>query len=665
MSVDFEEIVSVKKRISATLGVAGVAARPLNASGLLQLLDGIWNTDFSSTKSSRRRYNPFDPLNDQVLADDTDIVVEDDLLKLRGGEVEVKCFSVNSYPPEWKLNRMGELTGDLFRDSRQFPYPFILHYGVHIPKQSGRMAQLSVKASMVEKQLNSPIGKYIPHIEREHAELEFVQDNLAKGERMVQTQFGVILFAPRNETAAAEQTLKTIFSSELFGIESQRGIQLHALLSIMPLARNGSGIKALTEFKRLRTTISTEAVNLAPIQAEWKGTETPGMILGGRRGQLMTFCPFDNLCGNYNVTVTGRSGSGKSVCMQELMASILGLGGRVFVMDVGRSFEKTCRMLEGQFIEFSRKKQLCLNPFATLDVANEEATEDALTVLKSVIRLMAAPINGVDDKGAALLEQATLEAFRERGCNTDITDIAERLLSMKDIMAEDLGKMLYPYTKKGSYGRYFNGPSNIDLDNPLVVIELEELKERKDLQAVVVQMMIVNITNKMFLGDRKTPFGIFFDEAWDMLRGSQSGVFIETLARRLRKYRGSLVTGTQSVNDFYSCDGARAAWENSDWNLFLSQKAESIAQLKKDGRFIGDAFKETLLTSVTTVQGKYAEVMISGTQGYAVGKLLLDPFSSLLFSTKPEDYAAVKDLIDRGYEIGNAVEEILKERSAS
>ena len=42
-------------------------------------------------------------------------------------------------------------------------------------------------------------------------------------------------------------------------------------------------------------------------------------------------------------------------------------------------------------------------------------------------------------------------------------------------------------------------------------------------------MMVINITNKMFLGDRKTPFNIVFDEAWDMLRAKQSEVFIETL----------------------------------------------------------------------------------------------------------------------------------------
>ncbi len=191
-----------------------------------------------------------------------------------------------------------------------------------------------------------------------------------------------------------------------------------------------------------------------------------------------------------------------------------------------------------------------------------------------------------------------------------------------------------------------------------IVSHLDELIH---LQSVVVQMMVINITNKMFLGDRKTPFNIVFDEAWDMLRAKQSEVFIETLARRLRKYRGSLVVGTQSVNDFYSCPGAQAAWDNSDWNCFLSQKEESIAQLKKSQRILLDDFKEQVIKSVRTEQGKYAEILINGSDGYAVGKLLLDPFSSLLYSTKPEDYAAIQSLRSQGYSVAEAVEELLRQ----
>jgi conjugal transfer ATP-binding protein TraC len=412
----------------------------------------------------------------------------------------------------------------------------------------------------------------------------------------------------------------------------------------------------------LKTTLSTESCNLLPLQGEWMGTSTPGMLLSGRRGQLMTWYPFDNNEGNYNVCVVGRSGSGKSVFMQELVAATLGLGGRVFVLDVGRSFEKTCFLLEGQFIEFSTKSNLCVNPFSTISTDNKEATEDSLAMLKPVVMLMAAPNQGVDDMGAALIEQAIIAAWGSHKTQANLTHVASWLLAHADKKAQDLGTMLFPYTEKGNYGRFFTGPATVNLESPLVVVELEELKERKDLQAVVVQMMIINITNKMFLGDRRTPFNIVFDEAWDMLRGNTSGVFIETLARRLRKYRGSLVVGTQSVNDFFVNAGAQAAFDNSDWLCLLSQKPESIEQLKKASRIHVTPLKEAQLKSLRTKQGHYAEVMITGSSGYAVGRLLLDPYSSMLYSTKAEDYSAVQALKSKGLSMKEAIEKVLADR---
>lgn len=145
-----------------------------------------------------------------------------------------------------------------------------------------------------------------------------------------------------------------------------------------------------------------------------------------------------------------------------------------------------------------------------------------------------------------------------------------------------------------------------------------------------------------------------------MLRGKQTGVFIETLARRLRKYKGSLVVGTQSVNDFFQSPGAQAAFDNSDWMCMLSQKPESIEQLKKADRVSLSVQKEAQLKSVKTKQGQYAEVMISGTTGYAIGRLMFDPFSLLLYSTKAEDHVAIRQLTQGGMAIGDAVKRLIK-----
>jgi conjugal transfer ATP-binding protein TraC len=304
---------------------------------------------------------------------------------------------------------------------------------------------------------------------------------------------------------------------------------------------------------------------------------------------------------------------------------------------------------------------VCINPFSAIPSQDSEAASDALAMLKPILSLMAAPKEATRDIENAYLEQAIQEAWRRRRNRATITDVAKVLLAHYDEVAKSLGQRLHPYREKGTYGRFFNGPANIDLSSRLVVVELEELKERKDLQSVIVQMVILQITNSIYLGDRKTPSCLILDEAWDMLRGAQSGVFIETAARRLRKYFGGLVVGTQSINDFYANPGAQAAFDNADWMCLLSQKDESIELLKNSKRLMMDPNMERTLRSLRTEQGKYAEIMIKGPKGFAVGRLILDEFSKILYSTKADEFAAVQDLVSQGLSLKEAIQRIARQ----
>ena len=553
---------------------------------------------------------------------------------------------------------MGELVGDAFRDLSRINVPFLIHYGVHVVDDNQAKTKLLAKAGYAEKQACSIIGKYIPSLKREAEEYSIVRSHLEQGERLMKTSLCVTLFAPIKVLPSAEQKLLGLYRKSGWELAPDRYTQLQTLMSAMPMMWGEGIVKELGFFSRIKTTLSSECANLLPIQGEWCGTKTPGMLLVGRRGQLFYWYPFDNDAGNYNVCVVGRSGSGKSVFMQELMSSILGIGGHVFVMDVGRSFEKSCLLMGGSFLEFTPKTNLSLNPFTSLKSMDEDGISDSLTMLKSVLSVMASPTIGTSDIENALLEQAIHHAWEVKKHQASISDVAAFLESQQDQRSKDLALKLFAYTAQGAYGKFFEGEANTSFDHALNVIELEELKERKDLQSVIVQMVILNITNQMFLGDRKTPFGIVFDEAWDMLRGNQSGVFIETLARRLRKYNGSLIVGTQSINDFYASSAAQAAFDNADWMCLLSQKQESIEQLKKTSRISLTPHMESLLSSVRTKQGEYAEVMISGPHGYSVGRLILDPFSKVLYSTQADEFAAVKSLIQKGVGIVEAIETV-------
>jgi conjugal transfer ATP-binding protein TraC len=283
-------------------------------------------------------------------------------------------------------------------------------------------------------------------------------------------------------------------------------------------------------------------------------------------------------------------------------------------------------------------------------------------MLRPIIGLMVAPKRGTNDIENAYIDKAVFAAWEKKGTQASIDDVAEYLNSLTDERAKDMSTMIFPYTSQGAYGRFFNGEGTINFKSQLVVIELGELKDRKELQSVVVQTVVMQIMNQMLKGDRKTPVSIIMDEVWDILSGKQKegAEFAEAGVRQARKFRGSLVFGTQSVHDFYASPAAQAAFENSDWLCLLSQKKESIAQLKKSEKLLLDPAAEELLTSVTTQQGKFAEIMIVGPHGSAVGRLITDPFTRILYSTKAEEYAAVKQYQSQGMSLVEAVEQVAK-----
>ncbi len=340
----------------------------------------------------------------------------------------------------------------------------------------------------------------------------------------------------------------------------------------------------LARMGRMKTLLTSSAVNLAPVHGEWRGQGAspdapPALLLIGRRGQPACWSPFANEAGNYNVAVTGKSGSGKSVLMQELVAGIAGAGGEAVVIDDGRSFQHTAEALGGVFIAFG-KDPARLNPFAMIDAdvaaRDGDYREECFAMLAAVVGRMCRRRGRIDDIEAALIDEAIARAWEEAGNGADLGTVQRRLEAAGDRRASDMALALGPWRPGGALGRLFEGSETPALDAALTVFELAELKGRGDVQGVVLMLVVFLATQRMYHGPRTRPKAIVIDEAWDLLSGEDSRAFLEGAARRARKYRGALVTGTQSVNDYYANPAARAAWDNADWTIFLAQKDESV-----------------------------------------------------------------------------------------
>jgi conjugal transfer ATP-binding protein TraC len=439
----------------------------------------------------------------------------------------------------------------------------------------------------------------------------------------------------------------------------------------MDLASLGRGVK----------TVSSEAQALMPIVGEWKGDmRSPGMLLVGRRGQLMYWSPFGPVLvpskshvapnENFNLAIAGVPGSGKSMFMIVMMLDVLSVGGKVFVLDYGRSFKRTCEILGGKHIEFDLKNPLSLNPFSEIPEKAEdfEAREDALAGILAVLATMAAPKEGVNDLQDAMLQKALRAVWEHKKSRAEITDIANWLLAREESYSRDLGNMLFPFTRDGMYGKFFAGSAQLTLKDRIVVIETDHLRNSPALLAVVVQMMIVHINQEMVKGDRSQPGLIMIDEAWKLLQGKSSGPFIEEAARIARKYNCSITLATQGLTDYFreESPAAEKFFENCSHKAILKQNSDMFLAMRSNPKlagFVKEDWQLNLMQSIHSNPPHYSEAALFGPGvEFAVARLKVDPFTLLLASTNAGDHAALEEKANQGMPLAQAVETILRER---
>jgi conjugal transfer ATP-binding protein TraC len=285
---------------------------------------------------------------------------------------------------------------------------------------------------------------------------------------------------------------------------------------------------------------------------------------------------------------------------------------------------------------------------------------------------MVSPRETLDGFRYSTLGAAIKKVWKAKGRAMTITDIHALLATGRldedantdtegDRRLKDLAAMLTPYAREGTYGKYFDREASIDFDSDFIVLELEELKAKKDLQTVVLLIVMYRITREMYFSrDRKKI--VIIDEAWDLLSGGATAEFIEAGYRRARKYKGAFMSATQGVDDYYRNPAAKAALDNSDWMFLLRQKPESIEMMDKLGQLTMDDAMKRLLQSLRTEHGAYSEVFIHSPAGNGVGRLIVDPYSLLLFSSRAEDFSAINAKRSEGLSVSQAIDAVLAER---
>ena len=627
------------------------------------------------------------------LGDGLEAELHDRELAAREDAFEVRGFSVLQYPDAWSQGLMSRTLGDMFNDQLRLVGSTLSCLVVRPEAISKTKSLTEFHRMRSEQSAQNPLTKAFPAIRKKAEDWAMVAEDVSDGALLGKMALFIVSIAPVEDGERAERALRAVYRASRFTIQRDDDIHLQTLLACLPLSQAGGLIEDLSEFGRLRLMPTTVASRIAPMQGEYLGSETPHMLLVGRRGQPFFWSNFSNDGGNYNAIVVGSSGSGKSVFMQELATSLRGAGCEVFVVDDGRSFMSSCLLQGGAFIRFSLDLEVCLNPFSMADhglaVTDSEYLVETKKNIAFEILCMCRGSLTPSKEEEGIVDRCVGLVWDTKGQYGSVDDVRDVMLGRWFTPADDpdqapvgspdgeakpidfgqrgrdLALSLTPYTTEGTYGAFFNGPATLEITNPYTVFEMGDLESKPDLRAVVVLAVMFLVRQRMRMSGRQVRKALIVDEAWSLLADGAMGAFIEGFARRCRKEGGAIITGTQGINDYYRTSGANACLHNSDWQVFLRLKPEALEQARKDAKLSLDEAGMQLLKSLRTSTGEYSEVMIQGPNGRAVGRLVLDAFAGTLYSTTPAVYNAIERLVTAGHPLQDAVRMVAFKEAAA
>ncbi len=449
--------------------------------------------------------------------------------------------------------------------------------------------------------LNSEKGKTRdPALEAAIIDAEQLRDQLQIGaERFFRFGLYVTMYADSlEELRYIQNKIETIFGQQLIFSKVASSQQEQGLQCVTP---------QLTDQLQIRHNLNTGALSSSFPFTSADLSQDKGVLYGinMHNSGLVIFDRFS--LENANMVVFAKSGAGKSFTVKlEALRSMM-VGTEVIIIDPENEYKKLSDAVGGTYIRLSLNSATRINPFDLPKVIDQEEANDALrsnlVTLHGLFRLMLSgtttsatgegtpgQVFGLTPAEEADLDQALIDTYARAGITSDplthkstpptISDLYDILLHMGGT-GPQLAQRLRKYTT-GTFAGIFSQQSNVEINNQMVVFNIRDLED--ELRPVAMYIVLSHIWN-ITRSDKRRRM-LIVDEAWQLMKYSDSANFLFSLAKRARKYKLGLTTITQDVEDFMSSKMGRAIVANSSMQLLLKQSSSSVD-------ILSDVFKLT------------------------------------------------------------------------
>jgi hypothetical protein len=503
---------------------------------------------------------------------------------LRLSGVYVRTMFVITYPrhiglgwsaPVINLNRT--------LDVAMFFYPLPSHL---ILKQLQKRVGIMTAGILADADKGAPRD---PIKETALRDIESLRDALTQGiEHFFQFAFYVTVYCKTtDELEKTTQEIESMFGSKLIYTKAGFYQAEQGFNSTLPLGNDELQI--------------TYNMNTSPIAASFPFissdlTSDNGILYGINRhnNSLILFDRFS--LQNANSVVFATSGAGKSYAIKlEILRSLM-MGVDVIVIDPEMEYKHLSDAVGGTYINVSLASQAKVNPFDLPRAVGEgtrveDIIRSAVITFKGLLRIMigkpilAGGAVGFTPEEDSVLDRALIEAYAKKDITPETVDLAAVeppvLTDFQDVLegmegAEDLVARLRKYTE-GTFSGLLNQPTNVEMDNQLVVFSVRDLED--ELRPVAIYTIVNYIWNVVRSVRKKRILVI--DEAWWLMQYEDSARFVFALVKRCRKYYLGITTITQDVNDFLRSQYGQAIVNNSSLQMLMKQSPAAVDLVQK------------------------------------------------------------------------------------
>ena len=348
-----------------------------------------------------------------------------------------------------------------------------------------------------------------------------------------------------------------------------------------------------------------------------------------------------NLYQNSNAFIIGKSGSGKSYFLKNLILNEWTNGTRVIMLDPEAEYLALTRNLYGNVINAGNAREGRINPFHIYKILTEDGTvadskvtfNTHLKMLESFFKIVLAdaPLDVIE-----LINNLTVETYERMGIteNTDysefpadyfplFSDLLETLQGKDTTQMDELTKRdmrtAELYLQKFVNGRYsdiWNAPSTLKVNANLIDFDFQSLFANKNNVVANAQMLLVFrfIEQEVINARERNKNGanlrtlIIADEAHLYIdpKFPIALDFFYSMSKRIRKYNGSFIPATQNIADWNANDELRgktsAIIKNSQYTFIFKLSApdmKDVLDVYRAGDSFNDEEQRMIISAVT------------------------------------------------------------------